>query len=93
MGAVTRWARLKCDAARAVTGRVAYVPGTAFFANGQGSDHMRLSFCFPTPDRIREGVRRLARVNDSESELLDIFGPSGMQARTSREDNPGPDLL
>ena len=43
----------------AVTGRVAYVPGTAFFADGQGRSSMRLSYCFPDPDRIREGVRRL----------------------------------
>ena len=40
---------------RAVTARVAYVPGTAFYADGQGRDHMRLSFCYPTPERIREG--------------------------------------
>ena len=45
---------------RAVTARVAYVPGTAFFADGFGSSSMRLSFCYPTPERIREGVRRLA---------------------------------
>ena len=47
---------------RAVTARVAYVPGTAFYADGAGADHMRLSYCFPTPERIREGVRRLAGV-------------------------------
>ena len=35
---------------RAVTARVAYVPGTAFFADGFGSSSMRLSFCYPTPD-------------------------------------------
>ena len=44
---------------RAVTARVAYVPGTAFYADGFGSRCMRLSYCFPTPERIREGVRRL----------------------------------
>lgn len=77
---------------RAVTGRVAYVPGTAFYADGSGSDHMRLSFCFPTPERIREGVRRLAGVVDAERELLDIFGPSSMRAESARINNPGPDL-
>ena len=45
---------------RAVTARVAYVPGTAFYADGFGSRCMRLSYCHPTPERIREGVRRLA---------------------------------
>jgi DNA-binding transcriptional MocR family regulator len=61
---------------RAVTGRVAYVPGTAFYYDGRGADHMRLSFCFPTPDRIREGVRRLASVVNAEAELVHLFGTS-----------------
>ena len=47
---------------RAVTARVAYVPGTAFYADGFGAGSMRLSYCYPTPERIREGVRRLAGV-------------------------------
>ena len=59
---------------RAVTNLVAYVSGTAFYADGQGRDHMRLSFCYPTPERIREGVRRLSTVIHAESELVDMFG-------------------
>jgi len=59
---------------RAVTALVAYVSGTAFYADGQGADHMRLSFCYPTPERIREGVRRLAGVVEAEAELVRIFG-------------------
>jgi 2-aminoadipate transaminase len=59
---------------RAVTQRVAYVPGTAFYADGLGSRQMRLSFCYPTPERISEGVRRLAAVLDGELELLRTFG-------------------
>ena len=47
---------------RAVTARVAYVPGTGFYADGLGSRQLRLSYCFPTPERIPEGVRRLAAV-------------------------------
>ncbi|HSJ46432.1 MAG TPA: PLP-dependent aminotransferase family protein [Euzebyales bacterium] len=46
----------------ALQARVAYVPGRAFYADGSGEREMRLSFCFPTSERIREGVRRLARV-------------------------------
>jgi 2-aminoadipate transaminase len=61
---------------RAVTARVAYVPGTAFFADGFGSRSMRLSYCYPTPDRIREGVRRLGAVIDQELELRATFGAS-----------------
>ncbi|WP_231954932.1 aminotransferase-like domain-containing protein [Occultella aeris] len=59
---------------RAVTGLVAYVPGTAFYADGQGQDHMRLSFCYPTPERIQEGVRRLATVVNDEYDLVRMFG-------------------
>ena len=59
---------------RAVTSRVAYVPGTAFYADGFGSRCMRLSYCYPTPERIREGVRRLATVIADELELRETFG-------------------
>ena len=59
---------------RAVTARVAYVPGTAFYADGFGSRHLRLSYCFPTPERILEGTRRLGEVLAYESELMSTFG-------------------
>jgi len=59
---------------RAVTARVAYVPGTAFYADGFGSRHMRLSYCFPTPERIREGTRRLGEVLQYEAGVLETFG-------------------
>jgi DNA-binding transcriptional MocR family regulator len=78
---------------RAVTARVAYVPGTAFYFDGSGADHMRLSFCFPTPDRIREGVRRLAGVVNGESELVQIFGTSAQRdPDTDDVEGPSPDL-
>ena len=59
---------------RAVTERVAYVPGTAFYADGQGRQNLRISYCYPTSERIREGIRRLAGVVEAELELLDTFG-------------------
>ncbi|HMQ36821.1 MAG TPA: PLP-dependent aminotransferase family protein [Micropruina sp.] len=59
---------------RAVSARVAYVPGTAFFADGMGSRNMRLSFCFPTPERIIEGTRRLGEVLRDEIDTLHTFG-------------------
>lgn len=58
---------------RAVKELVAYTPGTAFYANGQGRNHMRLAFCYPTPDFIREGIRRLSTVINGERELLNTF--------------------
>ncbi|WP_245528909.1 PLP-dependent aminotransferase family protein [Beutenbergia cavernae] len=75
---------------RAVTALVAYVPGTAFYADGSGADHMRLSYCYPTPERITEGVRRLAGVVSAEQELVTMFGTS--DARGGRTlDAPGPE--
>lgn len=65
---------------RAVTARVAYVSGTGFYADGLGSRQLRLSFCYPTPERIREGVRRLATVLAEEMELYDTFGPVSLRA-------------
>jgi DNA-binding transcriptional MocR family regulator len=65
---------------RAVTARVAYVSGTGFYADGLGSRQMRLSFCYPTPDRIREGVRRLAAVLSEEIDLYNTFGPVKLRA-------------
>ncbi|WP_299275043.1 PLP-dependent aminotransferase family protein [uncultured Georgenia sp.] len=77
---------------RAVTHLVAYVSGTAFYADGQGGDHMRLSFCYPTPERIREGVRRLAGVVHSELELIEMFGTTGPRpADGNIVDAPSPD--
>lgn len=68
---------------RAVKQLVAYVSGTAFYYDGRGADHMRLAFCYPTPERIREGVRRLGRVVRKEKELVDIFGAGFADAPSS----------
>jgi len=78
---------------RAVTARVAFVPGTAFYADDEGRGHMRLSYCYPDPDRIREGVRRLAGVLEEEVELRSTFGSTG-PARSSRpqSESPSPDM-
>jgi 2-aminoadipate transaminase len=59
---------------RAISGRVAYVPGTGFYADGSGGQYMRLSYCYPEPARIKEGVRRLASVIEAETELRATFG-------------------
>ncbi|MQA16102.1 MAG: aminotransferase class I/II-fold pyridoxal phosphate-dependent enzyme [Pseudonocardiaceae bacterium] len=75
---------------RAVTQRVAYVPGTAFYADQAGSRQIRLSFCYPPPDRIKEGVRRLAGVLEGELELLATFG--SVSPRTvAGPQSPSPD--
>jgi DNA-binding transcriptional MocR family regulator len=75
---------------RAITQRVAYASGTGFYADKLGSRQLRISYCYPTPERIREGVRRLANVLEDEAQLHATFGPT-----TSRElsgpQNPSPD--
>jgi 2-aminoadipate transaminase len=59
---------------RAIAGRVAYVPGTGFYADGSGTGFARLCYAFPTPERIREGVGRLASVISEEISLRADFG-------------------
>ena len=78
---------------RAVTARVAFVPGSAFYADGSGRDHLRLSYCYPEPDRIREGVRRLGGVLEEELELRQTFGATGpVRASRQQSESPSPDL-
>jgi DNA-binding transcriptional MocR family regulator len=59
---------------RALTARVAYASGTGFYADGFGSRQLRLSYCYPTPERITEGVRRLAGVLEAELDVMRTFG-------------------
>ena len=77
---------------RAVANLVAYVPGTGFYVDGQGRQNMRLSYCYPEPDRIREGVRRLAAVIESELELAATFGTSHALNPVTGSSVPAPDL-
>ncbi len=75
---------------RAVTARVAYVPGTAFYADGLGSRQLRLSYCFPTSERIEEGVRRLATVMENELDVMRTFGATWSRP-TIGPSSPSPD--
>lgn len=77
---------------RAVANLVAYVPGTGFYVDGQGRQNLRLSYCYPEPDRIREGVRRLAQVIESEMELATTFGTSHALSPVTGSSVPAPDL-
>jgi 2-aminoadipate transaminase len=45
---------------RALDQGVIFVIGSAFCVDGSGHDRVRLSFSWPTPERIREGAKRLA---------------------------------
>ena len=57
---------------KAIVAKVAYVPGSAFYADGFGSWSMRLSYCYPTPERIRDGVKALGGVIRQEMQLRGI---------------------
>ena len=46
--------------------KVAYVPGKSFHTDGSGANSMRLSFSYPPPDVIEEGIRRLAEMIKNE---------------------------
>jgi 2-aminoadipate transaminase len=78
---------------RAIAARVAYVPGTGFYADGTGRSNMRLNFSFSAPDRLREGVRRLSGVMEKELEMRAVFGagpaPQGRRRGTAAADTPG----
>lgn len=85
---------------RAVASLVAYVPGTGFFLGEQEQDahrsFMRLSYCYPDPARISEGVRRLGNVIDEELDLVATFGESqhlpGHQPDDVQSVTPSPNL-
>lgn len=47
---------------RAVEENVAYVPGAPFYPGGTGLNTMRLNYSNSTPEQIREGIKRLARL-------------------------------
>jgi len=48
------------DLRRAEEAGVTFVKGTDFFADGSGTESMRLAFSFVSPDEISDGVTRLA---------------------------------
>lgn len=85
---------------RAVAGLVAYVPGTGFYIGEAEQEankrSMRLSYCYPSPGRITEGVRRLGNVIDDELALLATFGRSAPRTGRRSDDEavatPAPDL-
>jgi DNA-binding transcriptional MocR family regulator len=56
---------------------VIFVTGTAFFVDGWGRHHLRLSFSAPSLERIEEGVARLAA---AVGDLVEAGRASGVGA-------------
>ncbi len=77
---------------RGVDARVAFVPGAAFYADGQGARNVRLSYCFPTAERIVTGVERFADVVRHELDVLSTFGVHTTHAASQPQGSPGPDV-
>lgn len=69
------WVDAQAMLAAAVERLVAYVPGTAFYADGRGRNQMRLAFSYPSEDRIREGVARLGALLADEERLYRSLHP------------------
>jgi 2-aminoadipate transaminase len=69
------WFDTQAMLAAAVERRVAYVPGTAFYPDERGRNQMRLAFCYPTVERIREGIARLGSLLDDEEQLYRSLHP------------------
>lgn len=63
--------------AEAVEHGVTFVPGDGFFPDGSGKNCMRLAFCYAEPERIGEGIRRLAEVIEDRLELYRAFIAAG----------------
>jgi 2-aminoadipate transaminase len=51
---------------KAVAEKVAFVPGSAFYPDGDGKNAMRLNFSNAQPEMIEEGIKRLGRALSQE---------------------------
>lgn len=72
LGADMDTERLLPEATRA--GKVAYVPGPAFYHDGSGRRHLRLSYSFVDNDQIAQGIERLGRIVDRRHNSLVASG-------------------
>ncbi len=70
--------------AKAISHRVAYVPGRGFYGDGSGGDQARLCFSYPSLSRIREGVTRLSELLHGELELIDAVLGEDQRPRAER---------
>jgi 2-aminoadipate transaminase len=47
---------------QAIKENVAFVPGTPFYIDGGGKNHMRLNFSNANEEKIEEGIKTLGRI-------------------------------
>jgi 2-aminoadipate transaminase len=65
---------------KALDRKVAFVPGTSFYADGGGHNTMRLNFSYVTPPVIEEGIRRLGSLL---KEVIETDSPAFSQTHAS----------
>ena len=90
------WTRRRCCRARSPRGwRTSRARRSTPTRPSRRPPSLRLSYCYPEPDRIREGVRRLAGVIEEELELLRDVRHRGARCNRHRRlrpsDVPGPE--
>ncbi len=59
--------------ADAVRNKVAYVPGSGFYADGRGLNEARLAFCTEDPENIEKGIKILAKIIKENIKLYKSF--------------------
>jgi 2-aminoadipate transaminase len=59
--------------ADAVRNKVAYVPGTGFYADGRGTDSARIAFCTESRENIEKGIKILAEIIKDKIRLYKSF--------------------
>ncbi len=59
--------------ADAIRGKVAYIPGTGFYADGRGKNEARLAFCSESPENIRKGIKILSTIIKEKIRLYKSF--------------------
>ena len=70
--------------AEAVERGVTFVPGSDFYPAGEGSNSLRLAFCYEEPAQIAEGVRRIAEVLEDKLALYHSFVQAGAVPASAR---------
>ena len=70
---VPEYLNMKEVLADAVRQKVAFVPGTGFYADGRGADAARLAFCTETRDNIKKGIKILSNVIKDRIKLYKSF--------------------
>jgi len=76
--------------ARALSEKVAFVPGRAAYLDGRGGSSMRLNFSGVTEDDIREGVRRIGKVVREQVALYGTLTDGVPAAPTARRTPDAP---